>query len=52
LFVCLFGWGFLFVLFCFPFFFTIFAFPLLSPFHSRYHHCYYYKLKNTELHTV
>jgi hypothetical protein len=42
----------LFVLFCFPFFFTFFAFPLLSPFHSRYHHCYYYKVDNTKLHTV
>jgi hypothetical protein len=54
LFFCLFGWGFLFVcLFCFfPFFFTFFAFPLLSSFHSRYHHCYYYKLDNTKLHTV
>jgi hypothetical protein len=41
----------LFVLFCFPFFFTFFAFHLLSPFHSKYHHCYYYKLDNTELHT-
>jgi hypothetical protein len=33
-------------------FFTFFAFTLLSPFHSRYHHSYYYKLDNTELHTV
>jgi hypothetical protein len=36
----------------FPFFFTFFGFPHLSPFHSRYHHCYYCKLDNTELHTV
>jgi hypothetical protein len=26
-------------------FFTSFAFPLLSPFHSKYHHCYYCKLE-------
>jgi hypothetical protein len=41
-----------FQLLVFPFFFTFFTFSLLSPFHSRYHHCYYYKLDNTELHTV
>jgi hypothetical protein len=46
-FVCLVGW-----LVLFPFFFTFIAVPLLSPFYSRYHHCYYYKLDNTELHTV
>jgi hypothetical protein len=34
-------------LFVFPFFFNFFAFHLLSPFHSKYHHCYYYKLQNT-----
>jgi hypothetical protein len=34
-------------LFFFPFFFNFFAFSLLSPFHSKYHHCYYYKLENT-----
>jgi hypothetical protein len=34
-------------LFVFPFFFNFFAFHLLSPFHSKYHHCYYYKLENT-----
>jgi hypothetical protein len=45
-FICVCGLGF------FPSFFTFFAFPLLSPFHSRNHHCYYYKLDNTELHTV
>jgi hypothetical protein len=40
---------FLFVFFylfiCFSLF-NSFAFPLLSPFHSKYHHCYYYKLEN------
>jgi hypothetical protein len=34
-------------LFVFPFFFNFFAFHLLSPFHCKYHHCYYYKLENT-----
>jgi hypothetical protein len=34
-------------LFVFPFFFNFFTFHLLSPFHSKYHHCYYYKLENT-----
>jgi hypothetical protein len=34
-------------LFVFPFFFIFFAFPLLSPFHSKNHHCYYYKLEYT-----
>jgi hypothetical protein len=29
----------------FSFFFTFFAVSLLSPFYSKYHHCYYYKLK-------
>jgi hypothetical protein len=48
-FVCL---GFFVCLLVFPFFFTFFAFPILSHFHFRYHHCYYYKLENTELHTV
>jgi hypothetical protein len=32
-------------IFVLPFSFTFFAFPFLSPFHSKYHHCYYYKLK-------
>jgi hypothetical protein len=36
----------------YPFSFTFFSFPLLSPFHSRYYHCYYYKLDNNKLHTV
>jgi hypothetical protein len=36
-----------FYLFVFPSFFNFFAFPLLSPFHSKYHHCYYYELENT-----
>jgi hypothetical protein len=39
-------------LFVFSFCFIFFAFPLLSPFHSKTHHCYYYKLENTKLHTV
>jgi hypothetical protein len=39
-------------LFVFPFFLNFFAFNLLSPFHSKYHQCYYYKLENTSLHTV
>jgi hypothetical protein len=30
----------------FPFFFNFFVFHLLSPFHSKNHHCYYYKLEN------
>jgi hypothetical protein len=34
-------------LFVFPSICNFFAFPLLSPFHSKYHHCYYYKLENT-----
>jgi hypothetical protein len=34
-------------LFVFSFFFAFFAFPLLSPFHSKYQHCYYYKIENT-----
>jgi hypothetical protein len=42
LFVCLF---YLFVYF--SLFFTFFVFPHLSTFHSKYHHCYYYKLENT-----
>jgi hypothetical protein len=33
-------------LFIFPFFFNLFSFPPLSPFHSKYYHCYYYKLEN------
>jgi hypothetical protein len=33
-------------LFVFPFFFNFFAFHLLSPFRSKYHQCYYYKLEN------
>jgi hypothetical protein len=46
-------WFFLFLLFflnfcllVFSFFFTFFAFPLLTPFHSKNHHCSYYKLEN------
>jgi hypothetical protein len=35
---------------CFVFF--PFSLPSFSPFHYRYHHCYYCKLENTELHTV
>jgi hypothetical protein len=31
----------------FPSFFNFSASPLLSPFNSKYHHCYYYKLENT-----
>jgi hypothetical protein len=38
---------FLLVYLFFPFFFNFFAFHLLSPFHSKYHQCYYYKLENT-----
>jgi hypothetical protein len=34
-------------LFVFPFFFNFLDLHLLSPFHSKYHHCYYYKLENT-----
>jgi hypothetical protein len=37
-FVCLFFYLFA----CFPFFFNFFAFHLLSPFHSKYPHHYYY----------
>jgi hypothetical protein len=32
---------------CFSLFLYFFAFPLLSSFHYKYHHCYYYKLENT-----
>jgi hypothetical protein len=45
--------SFLFVLFfstcilVFPFSFNFFAFHPLSPFHSKYHQCYYYRLENT-----
>jgi hypothetical protein len=34
-------------LFVFPFSFNFFAFHPLSPFHSKYHQCYYYKKENT-----
>jgi hypothetical protein len=44
LFFCLFL---LICLFAFPSFFNFFTFPLLSPFHSKYHHYYYYELENT-----
>jgi hypothetical protein len=48
LFVCLFVcFGFFLCSLVFPSFFNFFAFHLLSPFHSKYHHCYYYKLENT-----
>jgi hypothetical protein len=50
-FVCLFCF-FTSLFICFSLFFNFFAFPLLSPLHSKNHHCYYYKLENTELHTV
>jgi hypothetical protein len=48
-FVCLFVC--LFVLYFFHFLYLLW-FPSTLIFHSRYHHCYYYKLDNTELHTV
>jgi hypothetical protein len=52
-FCCFFVLVFLLVcLFVFLFFFNLFAFHFLSPFHSKYNHCYYYKLENTYLHTV
>jgi hypothetical protein len=46
LFVC-FVFFLLVCLFVFHFSFSLFAFHFLSPFHSRYRHCYYCKLENT-----
>jgi hypothetical protein len=47
LFFCLFVcFGFFTNYLFFSFSFTFFAFHLLSPFHSKSHHCYYNKLEN------
>jgi hypothetical protein len=35
------------LLVCFSLFLYLLCFPSPSPAHSRYHHCYYYKLENT-----